>query len=99
MDKFKKNSHLKLKNFIRLTVKGDIHEDDMNMLRVVFAHVPFTRQQFLQKNGENAEMKIVEKNIQEFVKKTAMKFGTMIQKMVEKRKQMTKNETLKLSPQ
>lgn len=43
MDMFKKNKQLKLKNFVRVNIKGKIHPDDHNMLKIVFATTPLTK--------------------------------------------------------
>lgn len=43
MDMFKKNKRLKLKNFVRVNVKGKLHADDLNMLKIVFATTPLTK--------------------------------------------------------
>jgi hypothetical protein len=40
---FKKNKQLKLKNYIKLNAKGEINSEDMNMLKIVFSTVPFSR--------------------------------------------------------
>lgn len=74
---FKKNKQLKLKNYIKLNAKGEINSEDMNMLKIVFSTVPFSRDS-MNSSQQNKQMQVVEKNIKEFVKKTAVKFATLI---------------------
>ena len=47
MDMFKKNKNFKLKNFIRINSKGNIHPDDFNMLKIIFSTQPLERDEFL----------------------------------------------------
>lgn len=44
MDMFKKNKRLKLRNFVRVNVEGKLHPDDLNMLKIVFATNPLTKE-------------------------------------------------------
>lgn len=36
MEMFKRNKKLKLKNFVRINSKGQLHPDDLMMLKIVF---------------------------------------------------------------
>ena len=75
---FKKNKQLKLKNYIKLNAKGEINSEDMNMLKIVFSTIPFSRDSMNSSSEQNKQMQVVEKNIKEFVKRTAVKFATLI---------------------
>ncbi len=48
MEMFKKNKKLKLKNFIRIDSKGNVHPDDFNMLKIIFSTQPLERTELLE---------------------------------------------------
>ena len=90
MDMFKKNKQFKLKNFIRINAQGNINSDDLNMLKIVFSTSPLSKDSFA---SESEDSKELVKQINFFVKKTAERFTLMIDKMAEKKKQITEKET------
>jgi hypothetical protein len=46
MNMFKKNKKFKLKNFIRIDSKGNIHPDDLIMLKIIFTTENLNKEEF-----------------------------------------------------